>query len=186
LSPRGELGRQLRSAGVFRHDRLRHGRARDGEFLAPGNPRFRATAARAQRARQSAAHPARREPAQPAFGRPRGQAVGAARADRIAAALGRRPREWPDLGRRDGTALMDPRLLDYYGQELQYIREMGAEFAQEYPKIAARLALSGLECADPYVERLLEGFAFLTARVQLRIDSEFPRFTQQLLNTVYL
>ena len=56
---------------------------------------------------------------------------------------------------------MDPRLLDYYSQELQYIREMGAEFAQEYPKIAARLALSGLECADPYVERLLEGFAFL-------------------------
>ncbi|MCC6535885.1 MAG: type VI secretion system baseplate subunit TssF [Burkholderiales bacterium] len=80
---------------------------------------------------------------------------------------------------------MDPRLLDYYNQELQYIREMGAEFAQEYPKIAARLALSGIECADPYVERLLEGFAFLTARVQLRIDAEFPRFTQQLLQMVY-
>jgi type VI secretion system protein ImpG len=80
---------------------------------------------------------------------------------------------------------MDPRLLDYYSQELQYIREMGAEFAQEYPKIAARLALSGIECADPYVERLLEGFAFLAARVQLRIDSEFPRFTQQLLQMVY-
>ena len=80
---------------------------------------------------------------------------------------------------------MDPRLLEYYSQELRYVREMGAEFAQEYPKIAARLALSGIECADPYVERLLEGFAFLTARVQLRIDSEFPRFTQQLLNMVY-
>jgi type VI secretion system protein ImpG len=80
---------------------------------------------------------------------------------------------------------MDPRLLEYYSNELQYIREMGAEFAQEYPKIAARLALSGIECADPYVERLLEGFAFLSARVQLRIDSEFPRFTQQLLNMVY-
>jgi type VI secretion system protein ImpG len=80
---------------------------------------------------------------------------------------------------------VDPRLLDYYSQELQYIREMGAEFALEYPKIAARLALSGFECADPYVERLLEGFAFLAARVQLRIDSEFPRFTQQLLQMVY-
>jgi len=80
---------------------------------------------------------------------------------------------------------MDPRLLDYYSQELQYIREMGAEFAQEYPKIAARLALSGIECADPYVERLFEGFAFLAARVQLRIDAEFPRFTQQLLQMVY-
>ena len=80
---------------------------------------------------------------------------------------------------------MDPRLLEYYSQELQYIREMGAEFAQEFPKVAARLAMSGIECGDPYVERLLEGFAFLTARVQLRIDSEFPRFTQQLLQMVY-
>jgi type VI secretion system protein ImpG len=80
---------------------------------------------------------------------------------------------------------MDPRLLDYYNQELQYIREMGAEFSREFPKIAARLALSGLECNDPYVERLLEGFAFLAARVQLQIDSEFPRFTQQMLQMVY-
>jgi len=80
---------------------------------------------------------------------------------------------------------MDPRLLDFYNQELQFIREMGAEFSREYPKIAARLALSGVECADPYVERLLEGFAFLAARVQLQIDSEFPRFTQQLLQMVY-
>jgi type VI secretion system protein ImpG len=80
---------------------------------------------------------------------------------------------------------MDPRLLDYYSQELQYIRETGAEFAQEFPKIAARLAISGIDCSDPYVERLIEGFAFLAARVQLRIDSEFPRFTQNLLQMVY-
>ena len=56
---------------------------------------------------------------------------------------------------------MDPRLLRYYNQELQFMREMGAEFAREFPKIAARLGVEGLECADPYVERLLEGFAFL-------------------------
>lgn len=80
---------------------------------------------------------------------------------------------------------MDPRLLKYYNRELQYIREMGAEFAQEFPKIAGRLGLEGIECADPYVERLLEGFAFLAGRVQLRLDAEFPRFTQQLLEAVY-
>src|SRR5215510_3649853 len=81
---------------------------------------------------------------------------------------------------------MDPRLLDYYNSELLHVRESAAEFAREFPKIAGRLALEGVaECADPYVERLLEGFAFLAARVQLRIDSEFPRFTQQLLNMVY-
>src|SRR5512134_4029355 len=80
---------------------------------------------------------------------------------------------------------MDPRLLRYYNQELQHLREMGAEFAQQFPKIAARLGVDGIEVADPYVERLLEGAAFLAARVQLRLDAEFPRFTQRLLEIVY-
>ncbi|MEW9898553.1 type VI secretion system baseplate subunit TssF [Chitinivorax sp. PXF-14] len=80
---------------------------------------------------------------------------------------------------------MDPRLLRYYNQELQHLHEMGAEFAEAFPKIAGRLGMSGIEVADPYVERLLEGFAFLAARVQLRLDAEFPRFTQRLLEMIY-
>jgi type VI secretion system protein ImpG len=80
---------------------------------------------------------------------------------------------------------MDPRLLHYYNRELQHLREVGGEFASEFPKIAGRLGLDSFECADPYVERLLEGFAFLAARVQLKIDSEFPHFTQHLLEIVY-
>jgi len=80
---------------------------------------------------------------------------------------------------------MDPRLIEYYDRELKYIREMGGEFAREFPKIAGRLGLDAFECADPYVERLLEGFAFLAARVQLKVDAEFPRFTQHLLEMVY-
>lgn len=80
---------------------------------------------------------------------------------------------------------MDPRLLQYYSRELQHIRETSAEFAQEYPKIAGRLGLDGMECADPYVERLLEGFSYLAARVQLKVDAEYPRFTQNLLESVY-
>lgn len=80
---------------------------------------------------------------------------------------------------------MDPRLLGYYNRELQHVREMGGEFAREFPKIAGRLGLESLECSDPYVERLLESFAFLTARVQLKIDAEFPRFSQHLLQMVY-
>ena len=79
---------------------------------------------------------------------------------------------------------MDPRLLQYYNIELQHLREMGAEFAQQFPKVAARLGMNGLEVADPYVERLLEGAGFLAARVQLKIDAEFPRFTQALLEIV--
>jgi type VI secretion system protein ImpG len=80
---------------------------------------------------------------------------------------------------------MDPRLLRHYNQELQHLREMGAEFAQQFPKIAARLGMNGLEVADPYVERLLEGVGFLAARVQLKLDAEFPRFTQALLEIVH-
>lgn len=81
--------------------------------------------------------------------------------------------------------MMDPRLLRYYNQELQHLHEMGGEFAQLFPKIAARLGMDGIEVADPYVERLLEGTAFLTSRVQLKIDAEFPRFTQHLLEIIY-
>ena len=80
---------------------------------------------------------------------------------------------------------MDSRLLHYYSLELQHLREMAAGFAREYPKIAARLDLKEFEVQDPYVERLLEGFSFLAARVQLRVDAEFPRFTQHLLEMVY-
>jgi len=80
---------------------------------------------------------------------------------------------------------MDPRLRDYYERELQHLHEMGAEFAQQHPKIAARLGMRGIEVADPYVERLLEGAGFLAARIQLRLDAEFPRFTQHLLEMVY-
>jgi type VI secretion system protein ImpG len=80
---------------------------------------------------------------------------------------------------------MKPRLLAYYSQELEHLREMGAEFARQFPKIAARLSMDGIQVSDPYVERLLEGAAFLAARVQLKIDAEFPQFTERLLEIVY-
>jgi type VI secretion system protein ImpG len=80
---------------------------------------------------------------------------------------------------------MDSRLLHHYNNELHFMREMGSEFADAFPKIAGRLGLEGLECADPYVERLLEGFAFLTARVQLKIEDEFPNFCQHLMEIVF-
>ena len=80
---------------------------------------------------------------------------------------------------------MDTRLLQYYNRELQYFRENGAEFAQAYPRIAARLGMDGIDCADPYVERLIEAFAFLAARIQLKLDARHPDFTQHLLEMVY-
>jgi len=80
---------------------------------------------------------------------------------------------------------MDPRLLEYYNTELRFLRESGAEFASAYPRIAARLGMDALEVADPYVERLIESFAFLAARIQLKLDARHPQFTQHLLEVVH-
>ncbi|MGV2293055.1 type VI secretion system baseplate subunit TssF [Trinickia sp. YCB016] len=80
---------------------------------------------------------------------------------------------------------MDPKFLDYYSRELTYMREMAGEFAEQHPKIARRLGMQGIEVADPYVERLIEAFCFMSARTQLKLDAEFPRFTQRLLEVVY-
>jgi type VI secretion system protein ImpG len=80
---------------------------------------------------------------------------------------------------------MDPKFLEYYSRELTYMRETAGEFAAQHPKIASRLGMQGIEVADPYVERLIESFCFLSARTQLKLDAEFPRFTQRLLEVVY-
>src|SRR6202166_1168078 len=62
---------------------------------------------------------------------------------------------------------------------------MGVEFAAKYPKVASRLVLEPDKCEDPHVERMLEAFAFLAARVHLKIDDEFPEITEALLSIVY-
>jgi type VI secretion system protein ImpG len=80
---------------------------------------------------------------------------------------------------------MREELLHYYERELTFLRRMGAEFAQRYPKVAGRLLLEPNKCEDPHVERMLEGFAFLAARVHLRIDDDVPEISETLLNIVY-
>lgn len=80
---------------------------------------------------------------------------------------------------------MDNDFLEYYNRELTYIREAGREFAGQYPKIAGRLGMQGIEVSDPYVERLMEGFSFLTARIHMKMDAEFPQFTQNLLEVLH-
>src|SRR5579864_779640 len=80
---------------------------------------------------------------------------------------------------------MRDELLQYYERELGWLRRMGGEFAQRYPKVAGRLQLESTKCDDPHVERLLEAFAFLAARVHLHIDDDFPEVSQRLLDIVY-
>ncbi|MCU1294495.1 MAG: type secretion protein family [Bryobacterales bacterium] len=80
---------------------------------------------------------------------------------------------------------MREELLEHYERELAYLRELGGEFAQRYPRVASRLLLEPDRCEDPHVERLLEGFAFLAARIHLRIDDDFPELTSGLLSVIY-
>lgn len=80
---------------------------------------------------------------------------------------------------------MDDTLLSYYEQELTYIRELGAEFAHKYPKIAGRLLLEADKSEDLHVERLIESFAFISGRIHKKIDDDFPEITQSLLNIIY-
>ena len=80
---------------------------------------------------------------------------------------------------------MREELLHYYERELAYVRRMGAEFGQRYPKIAGRLLLEPNKCDDPHVERLIEAFAFLAARVHLKIDDDFSEVSESILEIVY-
>jgi type VI secretion system protein ImpG len=76
-------------------------------------------------------------------------------------------------------------LLLYYERELTYLRRLGAEFATRYPKVAARLQLEPTKCEDPHVERLLEGFAFLAARVHMRLDDDLPEISESMLEVLH-
>ena len=80
---------------------------------------------------------------------------------------------------------MSDALLPYYERELDAIKRLAAEFADTHPKIAGRLRLSADAVDDPHVSRLLEGMAFLAARVHHRLDDEFPELTDALLGLLY-
>lgn len=75
--------------------------------------------------------------------------------------------------------------LAYYQKELAYLRQEGKRFASQHPKIAARLDFSGTDSADPHTQRLLESFAFLTAKLHEEIDRRLPQLASGLLQALY-
>src|SRR5271167_642345 len=79
----------------------------------------------------------------------------------------------------------DKDFLRYYFEELSYLRDAGRTFSRDHPKIARRLQMPHGETSDPHVERLIESFAFLTARLQRQMHAEFPEITTALLGTLY-
>src|SRR6266567_1923120 len=80
---------------------------------------------------------------------------------------------------------MSEALFPYYERELLFIRQLAQEFARQYPAAAGRLMLEANRSADPHVERLVEAFALLAARVHHKLDDEFPELTEALLGVLY-
>jgi type VI secretion system protein ImpG len=80
---------------------------------------------------------------------------------------------------------MDRVFLDYYEEELAHIRSLATEFAAIHPAVARNLSLDSVPCPDPYVERLLEGVAFLSARTRLKVDAEGTRYVRSVLDALY-
>ena len=80
---------------------------------------------------------------------------------------------------------MADELLPYYEKELAFIRQMGAEFSKEHPKVAGRLGINAETIEDPHVSRLIEGFAYLNARIQHKLDDDLPEISDSLLNVLF-
>lgn len=75
--------------------------------------------------------------------------------------------------------------LRYYEEEMRYLKEAGLEFSKAHPDRAAMLNLDRVGTRDPYVERLFEGFAFLTGRIRQKLDDDFPELTEGLVNMLW-
>ncbi|MFM5074083.1 type VI secretion system baseplate subunit TssF [Aeromonas hydrophila] len=73
-------------------------------------------------------------------------------------------------------------LEHYFRDELAFLRLQGREFADAYPELTRFLSEQN---TDPDVERLLEGFAFLTGNLRAKIEDEFPELTHGLLNMLW-
>ncbi len=80
---------------------------------------------------------------------------------------------------------MADELLPYYEKELAYIRQMGASFSKEHPKVAGRLGIGTDTVEDPHVSRLIESFSYLNARIQHKLNDDFPELSDAILSVVF-
>ncbi|MBW8886126.1 MAG: type VI secretion system baseplate subunit TssF [Fibrobacteres bacterium] len=69
----------------------------------------------------------------------------------------------------------------FYEEEMRFLTEGGQEFAEAFPERARYLNITTVEDRDPYVERLFEGFAFLSGRIRQKLEDDFPEFARNLM-----
>jgi type VI secretion system protein ImpG len=76
-------------------------------------------------------------------------------------------------------------LLPFYERELGFLRRYSREFSEKYPKIAGDLLMAGEVCEDPHIERMIQSFALMSARISKRLEDDYPEFTEALLEVLY-
>jgi type VI secretion system protein ImpG len=76
-------------------------------------------------------------------------------------------------------------LLRYFEEELGLFGQFAREFRARYPKPASELHLSGETYEDPSVARLIQSVALMSARIRKRLDDDYPKFTESLLESLY-
>ncbi len=73
-------------------------------------------------------------------------------------------------------------LIDYYQQELAILRDLAAGYAEAHPELSPMI--SG-HLADPGVERLFEGLAFLNANLRQKLEDDFPEVIHELTEALH-
>jgi type VI secretion system protein ImpG len=70
----------------------------------------------------------------------------------------------------------------YFREELSFLKEQGKAFSELHPQLSRFLHGN---TTDPDVERLLEGFAFLTGKLREKVEDEFPELTHSIINMLW-
>lgn len=76
-------------------------------------------------------------------------------------------------------------LLPYYEKQLQEFGQQSREFAQKYPKIAQRLSLNQEQIDDPHIERLVQAFSLIAARIDKKLADSYEVFTRSLFEVMF-
>jgi len=83
-------------------------------------------------------------------------------------------------GRRINTPEMThaPTLIDHFQREMTALRDLAASYTENHPNQAS------LVSGDPGVGRTFEGFAFLIAKLRLKLDDDNPEIIHDLIDAL--
>ena len=76
-------------------------------------------------------------------------------------------------------------VLPYYEKQLQEFSQQSREFANKYPKIAQRLSLNQEQIDDPHIERLIQAFSLISARIDKKLNDSYQIFTRSIFEVMF-